>query len=571
MKKIFNKLNQEKWNILFIVIITSAFCFTYFGNDIYYGKGHDLTFHLYRLVGIKEAFQDRHFIPRIYPYANYGFGYATPLFYCDLFLYPFSVLYYLGLPLVISYKIMIIFYSLLTSFNIFYVLKKIFKNRITYYVGTLLYIFCSYHIYDTLVREALGEVFAICFIPIILYSFYKLFIKKEDDWVLISVSFSLLLYSHLISTVLYAFVFVIYIITFIVLNKNNKEAIKKMIKTVIKATLLALVLTIWYWLPLFEQLFDQTFIATNLSKIYDLKNGVVPLSSIFSILCHLDVEKNGLQFINIVNIGMPLIVGSILYLFSKKNTYITLSLIICVIFLGATHGIIPVYLMKSLSFLQFLFRLYIVVFPLLTLCCSYMLDNLNNKKITYCFTAFVIAFSILNILNINMEILYSENKLFNTDTRETIFEYSSDYRDYNEKELSGAEYLPSTEIVNYQEESPYIKQINKDGQYCDLIYTFDRNFTNINFKYNFDSNIELMLPLTYYKGYKVFEIVDNDKREIECYPLDRYKQVGFTSEIGEHEYLCHYEGTAIQEMSVLISLIASILTIINTFKHKYIK
>ena len=74
-------------------------------NKYYYG--HDGLFHINRLEGIVKAFEDGQFLTKVYPYTNNGYGYAVSLFYCDLWLYPFALIYKMGVPLIVSYIIMI--------------------------------------------------------------------------------------------------------------------------------------------------------------------------------------------------------------------------------------------------------------------------------------------------------------------------------------------------------------------------------------------------------------------------------------------------------------------------------
>ena len=156
---------------------------------------HDTSFHMYRIQGVVNALQDGQFLPKIYPYANNGFGYATPLFYCDVFVYPFAILFYLGVPLVVSYKIMRCFYICFSVFSIFYTTEKIFENKkIAPYIATLLYTYCNYHLYDVYLRDAFGEYLALAFIPMIVLSIYKVLEKRENSWILICVSFSSLLF-----------------------------------------------------------------------------------------------------------------------------------------------------------------------------------------------------------------------------------------------------------------------------------------------------------------------------------------------------------------------------------------
>lgn len=117
-----NKRIQK--NSFFITICSISSYFVFMNSMV---DGHDTSFHMYRLQGIVNAFQDGQFLPKIYPYANNGYGYATPLFYCDIFLYPFAILYRLGLLLVVAYKLMRCFYICLSIMSIFYATENICK------------------------------------------------------------------------------------------------------------------------------------------------------------------------------------------------------------------------------------------------------------------------------------------------------------------------------------------------------------------------------------------------------------------------------------------------------------
>ena len=88
------RLKRDKIYYLWILLTVIVFCIPYLNNDIAVIPSQDLTFHLNRLAGLANAFEEGQILPKIYPYANFGFGYATPLFYCDFFLYPFAVLLY---------------------------------------------------------------------------------------------------------------------------------------------------------------------------------------------------------------------------------------------------------------------------------------------------------------------------------------------------------------------------------------------------------------------------------------------------------------------------------------------
>jgi hypothetical protein len=50
-------------------------------------KGHDMTFHLNRILGIEETLKSGMFPVRLNGYSLNGYGYADPVFYPQLFLY----------------------------------------------------------------------------------------------------------------------------------------------------------------------------------------------------------------------------------------------------------------------------------------------------------------------------------------------------------------------------------------------------------------------------------------------------------------------------------------------------
>ena len=552
-------------NVLFIIITTAVLCFMLFGDDIFIG--HDFRFHMNRIVGIKEALMDHQFPPKIYPYTNNGYGYASPLFYCDLFLYPFAILYYLGMPLVKCYKMVLVVYSLLTTCSIFYVLKKIFnKSKIVPYAGTILYVFCNYHLYDLYIRSALGELFALVFIPLVLYAMYKVLVLHKDSWVLLGVSFALLLMSHLISFVLYCVLFGILIIFFIVFNRNDTLLIKKSALTVIKAVILALLLSAWYLLPMIEQMLDQEFWVNKLSEIYSLENNIASISSMYNPFTVL--EDDHYSVIGVINIGLVLIVGQYLYLFVKKNKVVTILFIIANLIIVLMLGLLPFNLLECFDFMQFTFRFYLILYPLLVLIIAYSL-NYTTKKICLCFTVITILYSVFNLSVMKANIYECPTYYFlnNNETRENIYDFTYVNKDYNNLEISGAEYLPVTAITDYLRETTFIKQINDDGQYEDIIYEYNRSFTNINFTYNSDTEKLVMLPLSYYKGYHAYVLDGNDRVKLDTVNVEKYKKVGFYVLEGEHTYICRYEGTLLQNVSLFVSLTTALIMIIKGKKY----
>ena len=74
--------------------------------------GDDITFHLQRLDALAQEFRlgiDWGNFPfRIYSFTLDGYGYGSPLFYGDLFLYPFALLASWGVSVYAAYRLMLI-------------------------------------------------------------------------------------------------------------------------------------------------------------------------------------------------------------------------------------------------------------------------------------------------------------------------------------------------------------------------------------------------------------------------------------------------------------------------------
>ena len=82
---------MKKKQVLFCIIISILFCFPLFTNEL--SLEHDTLFHLSRIVHLANAIKNSDVLPKIYFNMNQNFGYATPLFYSEIFMIPFSRIY----------------------------------------------------------------------------------------------------------------------------------------------------------------------------------------------------------------------------------------------------------------------------------------------------------------------------------------------------------------------------------------------------------------------------------------------------------------------------------------------
>lgn len=555
--------------LIVLAITTFSLCFLFRNNII---LGDDLTYHLNRFQGLANAFEERQILPKIYPYANYGYGYAAPLFYCDLFLYPFALLFHFGVSAVLCYKYCVFFYTLLGNLFVYFIFKKETNNRLLTLIAVVLYSCTNYHLQNIYVRAALGEILAMTFIPLVIHSIYKMLVKNENCWIYLGLSFSCLVMCHIISTFLYALFFLVMIIVYIVINRKDKENIKKTLITILKGTVLALFITAWYLLPMLEQLQSQTFWLTINAQYNDISSGT---QSIKEVLTNVFALTNWKTFkikdnasVGIVLLLLPL--GNLLI--KKKNKYITTICLYSIVLFLIILGVIPG---EFLNITQFYFRLYIVIYPLLIIASVYFVANLNKqviKNIVY------VVICIYSIVNVTLACVQTKNGKYYLDNNATIYEINSINSflydlDYNHDELGGCEYLPYTERVKYETDT-VIKFKDEYGTFVEYYpgyYASEGRKLFSTFEFDTEGvkeGTELLLPISYYKGYSSY-ILENGtwvKNDI-SYDEETKRLVVYAKE-GSQTYKVVYTGTTIQKVSLIVSFVSIIGTTVIVIKNK---
>lgn len=541
--------NNKKEIIAFFILIIASCLYVFLSSDFYY-KGDDLAYHLNRLQGISEAFKDGQIIPRIYPSINYGFGYGSALFYCDFFLYPFVLLNLIGVSILNVYKIIVVFYTAVAIILSMYFSKKVFKSSFSSIFCACLFTLSNYRLYDVYNRAALGEFIVISFIPFILYSIYQTLVLKEDNYINLALAFSSLVLSHLISSVLFGVIFFIFIIIFIVCNLKNKEILLKVIKTIIKATILAIAICSWFLLPMLEQIRSQDFYCFSFDNSFDVYPRVEQLNNLINPI-------NGLNIFDIT-----LLVFSFAYIFTKKNKVISIIFISSIVLFLIMIGFIP--LTHHINFIQFMFRLNIIIYPLLIIIVLYICKEKPKLKVCYYLLlvlTFINLFSKYNILFNDTE------KIIKVDELGHYLVYDDEKFYYNRRQICGGEYLPVCDNADYYNGEKNIILEDKLGYRVGIMNDFDRSYTHISFSYDGEAEF-VSLPLTYYKGYTV--LCDNKK--IQCIDDFLFKRVGFYLQPGLHNYSVHYGGTLVQYASCALSILSFVFVSIRLFyKRKLTK
>lgn len=217
--------------------------------------GHDISFHLMRIDGVADALRHGLLPARVYPFAVNGYGYASGLFYPDLFLYPSALLRLCGLPLLWSYKFIVLLANALSVICGYFGFKAIFKSRKCGVVGAALMTFASYRIVNVWLRAAAGEYLAMAFFPLVLTALWLLLREPTDSPAFKRgvtfgvIGFSGVIQSHIISLELIG----LFTILFCALGIKRVLERKRLL-ALLKTAGLTLALNAWFLVPFLSSL-----------------------------------------------------------------------------------------------------------------------------------------------------------------------------------------------------------------------------------------------------------------------------------------------------------------------------
>lgn len=167
-------------------------------------EGHDTAFHLARLESIYQGLRAGEFPVRIGSAQKAGFGSLSATMYPQLFLYPFALLRFAGISLMLCYKLLTVSINIGCSLITYYAVKNICHSEKTGILVSILYTFSLYRLTNVYLRSALGENLAMTFIPLVLWGIYEVLWGNDKKWPLLALGMSAVLQSHVLSVEMYA-------------------------------------------------------------------------------------------------------------------------------------------------------------------------------------------------------------------------------------------------------------------------------------------------------------------------------------------------------------------------------
>lgn len=236
--------------ILGIVLFSSMICFADF---LYVTNGHDLTFHLSRIMSLAEGIRELQIPNRMQFGMLNGYGYASPLFYGELFLLLPAVLYNFFVPLQTCYQVFVVVVNLCTCLVSFWCFARMSGDWKKGLFGAFLYTLSAYRMTNIMIRAAVGEYTAMVFLPLLVYGFWHIYAECGDEKICLKdclpviLSASGLINSHMLSCEMA----VLFVLLFAVCEWKRTFR-KHVFLALVKSAVLILLLNLWFVFPFLQ-------------------------------------------------------------------------------------------------------------------------------------------------------------------------------------------------------------------------------------------------------------------------------------------------------------------------------
>ncbi len=235
-------------------------------------NGHDLYYHLSRLYAMDINIRAGEIPSMINHEALAGYGYATGLFYPDLFLYPAVILMKCGIGIITAYKCLVFVVIMAIVFSAYYCARKLNISYFGAFTSALLYTWSSYLAVDLFVRQAFGEFCSFIFMPWVILGIYEILLGNPRKFLYLSFGFTGLVCSHSLSLFMMTVICAVFFLLNIVRLLKSPQRIMYLALSPIPTILLGMA----YLIPMFEQFSHLHFFIEN-EKNNDILTRCMPL------------------------------------------------------------------------------------------------------------------------------------------------------------------------------------------------------------------------------------------------------------------------------------------------------
>lgn len=507
--------------ICFVAILPFLADFTF--------TGHDTAFHLNRIICLSDEIKMGNYFPSIYSTALNGYGYATPLFYGQLFIYIPAILYSCGFSLTVSYNAYIIIFSIATCLIMYYSSFEIFLNKKSAVLASALYTLSAVRLTNIFTRGAVGEFTAMSFLPLVVLGFYNVYSSKKDEkikfkqYIPIVIGLTGIMRSHLLTIIMSAIVIILFCILSIkrTLQKNRMVAL-------IKSLILTLILNFSYIVPLLESYSMDMIVRSRTNYIQSSGTYLLQLFNVIVNNFQEAINYNSAGNEMSLSLGFSITFGLIVYVYYLlkqrdsrvkaescfKFANVSFIITICTIFMSTRLmpydilDFLPNFVYSLLTSYQFPWRWLVFSTLFGVFCSTFAVASLNKIYSQSCENNVTLFISglLVSILLINAGQIYADQ----LRTSE-IQKYSNNSYDRS-FDIGTGEYLILGDYVDPADLSPYyVANLQYDDS---LLYVneYMHNGGSINLyvnNYSASSN-SILLPLICYDNYHAFDDNENE-------------------------------------------------------------
>lgn len=524
---------------IFIVyaFVSLLYLFPAFKNMEIFGF-YDTAFHINRALSLESIFSSP---INFETFRSYGMQVNN--FYPWLTLYPLFLLIKFT-NLAIGYNLFLYIVTLITLFICHYVMYEITKKHVTSSFFAIIYTTSSFRSVEIFLRGAMGELLAMSILPLILLGFIKLYDSKKESWVMLPISMTLLIYTHVLSV---AMTMVMIIIALIIQFYRKKKIEIFLIIKLIKAAIVTLLLSLAFIGPMIEQTLYQDL---NRPYVDILQKRAIYLGKEFLIG---SIDSELLSF----GIGLTLLICLIILTFNFKKLGILskITYIMGIISILLCTKIFPWFALQNtpLNIIQapwrfMIFSTLFISFSV-SLFISPQLEKFSYTRRRNFILLLILAISILNyssVVNMVKEMNFQGT-------------YSNEQMENKLEEFENFDYVP----IGYKKDQLLLKnhQVTEDGQ---VIYSsFSPNKDEITFTLKSSKGKTIVLPVFRYKGLTVTVNSKNATVLKQGGPFVTVK-----SESGINKVTIRYSYTFFSKISLFISIITLIVLLFYCIKLK---
>ena len=514
--------------------------------------GHDYIFHVTRILDVAEAMKAGIFPVRMYVDEIQFWGTPVGIFYPGLFVYIPALLKVAGFPIEVCYNIFIALIFFFGIFSSWYGFSILTRSQKTGFYSAILYISSGWYLIDAYIRNALGELAGLSFMPLAIACIIKYITKPQIQvkyYLLGILSISAIFQSHLLSSV---FLVIFCLSCFVILYRNVSLRIIKrfvsfsIILFLINASFLVPFFSYYFSVPLsidFVETFSQKGWSINLLLyILLLYNFWIFIILSFFLLKSFYVFKE-VCFLN----HKSLVTNTLLY---YNKFFLTGIFFTCL-----TLKVIPwdnLFLLKNIfEIIQFPWRFFGIATLFICVCGGYgmrlFIKKAKLKKFSVVsLIVLVCATNIIVVTYINpvqfqrmTQRIYWQRELSSTDD-----DYL--YKGMDTKTLFSInnQYITDIEISNWRKE-----------------------LTSISFSYSCQKNSKIILPLVNYPGYIA---TDQNGKDVRIGENNNHMMVLYLPK-GSGSVNVSYKGLFLFKISDIISLVSVLFFLfysLNIYKRK---